>query len=383
MKSLHYFLLIFSIFLTSCIDDTKDKKQKDDEAEEITVKLPELFFGHYTGTIGEDDFFLNLKKSGNILTAYYFTAENQKVAELEGKVDENGKFYIVGSEETKQNVRFDGQFVKENQAKGKCKYAGSQEAFDFRFAENYDKALAFEIQDINDSLFLFGRKDNPSATLHFSYLKIKNTAKTELQTIQKIIDKMFFETEKVEQNTETNIRNYKNKYFELYKENELGVDSNEVFGQEMNWARENITNVLYNEKGFLSVEIAFYDMSGGAHPNSANLYLVFDTKTGKQIGLEDIFVENYSGRLTNIITNLIAEKIEKSGKAKPEHLTEVGFFDDLIAPNTNFYINEDGIGFYYNAYEIAPYAMGKTDVFVPFISMSELIKSDSPTKKLR
>ena len=47
-----------------------------------------------------------------------------------------------------------------------------------------------------------------------------------------------------------------------------------------------------------------------------------------------------------------------------------------LTPTENFYLGKDGITFYYNVYDITPYAMGPVKVTVPFPMMEHLLGSN-------
>ena len=50
------------------------------------------------------------------------------------------------------------------------------------------------------------------------------------------------------------------------------------------------------------------------------------------------------------------------------------FPDDKFQLNQNYGFRKDGIVFYYNNYEIAPYAAGPTEVVIPYESVRTWIK---------
>ena len=44
-----------------------------------------------------------------------------------------------------------------------------------------------------------------------------------------------------------------------------------------------------------------------------------------------------------------------------------------IAPTENFYLDKDGVTFYYNVYDIAPYVMGPVKITLPYEMMQHLL----------
>ncbi len=46
-----------------------------------------------------------------------------------------------------------------------------------------------------------------------------------------------------------------------------------------------------------------------------------------------------------------------------------------IFPSENFILGDETITFVYNPYEIAPYAMGSTELIIPFSDIEKLLKN--------
>ncbi len=75
--------------------------------------------------------------------------------------------------------------------------------------------------------------------------------------------------------------------------------------------------------------------------------------------------------------------MEKNNVTSPDSLLNMGFFNiDEIAPNNNFWMNEEGIHYAYNQYEIAPYSMGVIDIFIPYGELEEILIPDGPVSKM-
>jgi hypothetical protein len=50
------------------------------------------------------------------------------------------------------------------------------------------------------------------------------------------------------------------------------------------------------------------------------------------------------------------------------------FPEDRFALNDNYGFSREGISFFFNSYEIAPYVMGPTEVLIPYDRIREWIK---------
>jgi hypothetical protein len=101
---------------------------------------------------------------------------------------------------------------------------------------------------------------------------------------------------------------------------------------------------------------------GGAHGMFGTDYRVFDRNTGRFATLADIVG---AARLPDLRQTVLAKVREKFELRKDERLTDAGFFKDDLELTENFFLSEDGIGFHWNPYELAPYVFGEIEVVVP------------------
>ncbi len=112
-----------------------------------------------------------------------------------------------------------------------------------------------------------------------------------------------------------------------------------------------------------------YSYGGGAHGMTSMVTRVFDTETGNQLGLRDIFIDGY---FTNIREELRATLTEKLGESSTKDAIEGGTaLEDYIE---NFYLTDTAIGFVFSSYGVGPYAIGVVDVQVPFENVGEIIE---------
>lgn len=111
---------------------------------------------------------------------------------------------------------------------------------------------------------------------------------------------------------------------------------------------------------------------GGAHPIRQQLVMNFDAKTGKQIQLDDLFVQGYQYPLND----LLMEELKNVTKCKSlEELHEQDYLltMDIYAPQ-NFILGDDEITFIYNPYEIAPYSKGNIELKLSYSRLEKLLK---------
>lgn len=145
----------------------------------------------------------------------------------------------------------------------------------------------------------------------------------------------------------------------------------------LNWEFANKMKVKTNNNYFLSLEFSTYFYTGGAHGGYGSLFRNIDLKTGKAITIDDIFKDGSD----SILKTILNEKIRETYEVVPDiKLTDIGFFADSVDLTENFYITTKGIGFFFNPYEVACYAMGTVDVFIPFSNISAIMNEDFKNK---
>ena len=126
----------------------------------------------------------------------------------------------------------------------------------------------------------------------------------------------------------------------------------------------------------LSFEYDNESFTGGAHPNTVFTYLNFNPQSGERLELNDLLNPGAVPELDQI-----AEKRFREMKKLPpaSSLSDAGyqFPENRFALAQNFYPSTAGLIFYYNSYEIAPYAMGPTVLTVPYAGIKRLIRPDA------
>ena len=141
----------------------------------------------------------------------------------------------------------------------------------------------------------------------------------------------------------------------------------------------NTNKVMFQNDSLLSYAVEYSDYTGGAHGSHRITYTNIDLGDLVTISEEDIFVTNYKKPLTDIIINRL---MAKNNVTVPDSLIGIGFFNlDEVFPNNNFWLDDKGIHYSYNQYEIAPYSMGVIDVDIPYEDLSAILKPDNVIQK--
>lgn len=117
--------------------------------------------------------------------------------------------------------------------------------------------------------------------------------------------------------------------------------------------------------------IDYYE--GGSHGINQLFTMNFDTKTGRQYSLNDIFAPGYEEPLKTILLDAL---MSKTGCKSLRALHEKGYlFSQNIFPSENFILGESTITFVYNPYEIAPRSVGSVELIIPYSNLNKILKN--------
>ena len=88
-----------------------------------------------------------------------------------------------------------------------------------------------------------------------------------------------------------------------------------------------------------------------------------------------MFAPGYVEPLAQVLLVALQDKLQMKSL---DELHDNGFltWTDMY-PTPNFLLGPDGVRFYYNAYEIAPYACGPTELVVSYGALKDLLKQEA------
>ena len=262
--------------------------------------------------------------------------------------------------------------------------------FSCKNKEQAGTEIIFDSIMITKQIPLLERNDS---TLPFADVKIRFTypskfgSKKDLARLQQIFIGTFFGNTEIDTLSpsaavETFIADYEEKYKALsndyyYEKSRLPRGDSPVWY----WYTVSIDNdILFRNDSLLSYGVNYSDYTGGAHGSHFTSYTNVNLGNLTTISEEDIFVPNYQKTLTGLI---LRKLIEKNGVTSADSLINLGFFNiEEIAPNNNFRIDEKGIHYAYNQYEIAPYSMGVIEVYLPYNELSDILIPNGFIEKL-
>lgn len=249
--------------------------------------------------------------------------------------------------------------------------------------------LSIDSVVVKESSHIFNDSSKPKCELeiHFTYIKDAQS-KTIKDSINNTLTNFCFGKEYIGQEAKAVIAAYKDSYIKRYKKDvedfyaedvKKNTDS-DFTGEWYNYSKSIKSNILFNESILLTYQIDTYEYTGGAHGMYTSNFINFDLKTGKRLTLADLFKTDYKKELTRI---LIAQLLKNNKVVTESELEDLGYFiTEPLTPTENFYISKEGLNFFYNVYEIAPYAMGTTIIKLPFSAIEPLMKEDNAINEL-
>ncbi len=126
---------------------------------------------------------------------------------------------------------------------------------------------------------------------------------------------------------------------------------------------KNIATLYYDEYSYL----------GGAHPNSVFEYYNFDATSGNRLSINDLVLPELENDLIKL-----GEKKFREIKNIPHNqsLVSAGYWfeSNMFYLSESFIVTDSGLVFLYNPYEIAPYAEGVTELFIPNEELKDILK---------
>lgn len=250
-----------------------------------------------------------------------------------------------------------------------------------------DNDVTFDSISVDKTYHLLENPENPNCNLQINFTY---PAKYDNKDILKKIQQQFvysyfgdgYENLSPEEATTKYTEDYLNNYKDLedeYKAEVAKADETPV-GAWFSYFEMSSDDIAYNKNDILSYTVNFENYTGGAHGAHSFTNHVIDMKTGNLIKEDDIFIEGFQEDLAQILIDRIAKQ---NTVENPKELENIGFFSiDEIFPNGNFLIDDNGITYTFNEYEIAAYVVGATNVHLPYEEIQYLLKKESPIAHL-
>lgn len=122
---------------------------------------------------------------------------------------------------------------------------------------------------------------------------------------------------------------------------------------------------------FVELDLSVWSYTGGAHGNGYTSHELIDRKSASVLKLNDVVKDIPE------FTVLAEKYFRTQNDIDPAaSLEELGFWfpENKFMCNENFYFENNSLYFFYNSYEIAPYAAGQLEFFIPLDDLKNFLK---------
>lgn len=383
MKHFSFILLFVIIGFVACKNNQgKDNTQATENQTSVKNALPPDFYKRYEGSIAGKPVVMHVSKYGNDINAnYYYTENGESIMLYQNKdttlkndsivLTEISKYKNVDGEQTNPELHI---IISAEGIKGLWISEATNKRYDIDLKESYPQgATAFTVVGHKDSLqYLKFKEDTPIAR------SSAMLPEPEDKNIQPWFNGVMIESifigyqslslqQALQKSAEDFFENYKDEADTLMADRDAESDSHYF----LNYAQSTSANLLYNDNGFVVMPVMDYTYTGGAHGMHGTTMICFDMQHKKKMKLADII---------NIDSATLQSYVEKNFRLqqhiKPEEPLDKILFENKLPANNNFYFTSKGLGFYYIPYEVAAYAYGEVDVWIPFTELKQYLNTE-------
>ena len=151
----------------------------------------------------------------------------------------------------------------------------------------------------------------------------------------------------------------------------VGMDEEE-YHEEAYYMEGSVTcevDLSYYNDRYIGLLWSGYDYySGAAHGMPYTDFRLYDRETGEELYLDDILASSEE-ELNAIVTRMFEERHDgdEIWEWGLEYISEnVGFLEDHHLKAGDYYLTDEGLVYYFGAYEVASYAEGMPEVLIPY-----------------
>lgn len=231
---------------------------------------------------------------------------------------------------------------------------------------------------------------SPTCQIHldFMYLKPYSESDSISQKINATLQRAFFKSNLaglspeifIDSVRQRYVSGYKNDLLKYYEADLHNKVSAEDIPQWYNYEYEITSELNAGRDSIWNYTVTTFQNTGGAHPNTWGKWTNIDPTTGSELTKKEVFAPGADATICNLILKqLINEantRLETDTISCIEGLQAAGILldTDLYIPD-NFLLQEDGVTFLYNRYEIAPYSMGDFQLTVPYTEIETFLQN--------
>jgi len=122
-------------------------------------------------------------------------------------------------------------------------------------------------------------------------------------------------------------------------------------------------------KQWRNYQLTYDSFRGGAHGIQTVSQLVFDRKTGELVAEDSFFVPSYQEPLAGLLKEAVKQSMEAEC---PELLPLVEM--EEVRPNGNYSVSGGGMQWFFQPYEVGPYALGLVSATLSWEQLKPYLK---------
>jgi hypothetical protein len=233
-----------------------------------------------------------------------------------------------------------------------------------RSGESWKNRAVYQQVQKEESVLLFPeQKDrSPRLNLKFALLDLSGS-KAEGQFLQNVL----YGQNTPDEYKEKVIREYTDEYFQM---REAVAQNPDFFGESLNWFYSEIMERTAIFSRGIGIRWSREYYTGGAHGMREAEYFILDLAAMKRLKLEDLIKPGSEPALMEEVVFALRDLSNLDGDAP---LSSGNYFEDTVEVPQNFFINSRGLGFHWDPYEIAPYAVGPIEILIPYDKIKNLL----------
>jgi len=244
-------------------------------------------------------------------------------------------------------------------------------------------ALEFDSIQVNETVYLFGDTAKPACNIVLNLAYVNQSTDVRLKDslntffLSSCLGEKYMTMtadEAAKRYKEQYISDYRKDLEPMYLKEEQDLKEGEEIGTWYSYYKDIESRVQLYHQHLLVYRIDYHEYTGGAHGIYMSSFLNMDLRTLSPVRLEDLFVEDYEEELTELLWKQLMEDNHAQTRQEVEDMGYCSTGD--LAPIENFYLGREGITFYYNVYEIAPYAMGPVKITLSYETLQHLLSDD-------
>jgi hypothetical protein len=376
-KAFPYCLLLMVLLAASCRDHEDASSQTVSGTGKQAARAPDSMSSRrFSGTVGHKPVVLYLQHSGERLHGVYYVPSGQKyelmsLDDSSALADGAWLLYERPANATDTITVYWRLRLAGGRAEG---YRASADTMAVALHEDYPAgSYWFRVAVLQDSARLYDGQPQPAATTRCEYVR----AGAGLDQAQAaFMEQAWKQVLNCSPDPETSLAqclNHRNEiYFDDYRQM-LGAlsfrDSTAALSPMNNFFSQDYIRVIYNADDWLMAEHLNSEYTGGAHSQSASEMLCLDLRGRRQWLLADMLAID-----TPVLSALLDASARQYFGIPDNEPLENRLLVDRMPLTDNVFLTGKGLYFVYNTYEVASYADGKIELFIPYHYLGSMLQ---------